>query len=209
MAEITIVNPHNEGRSEMEVTVNGEKWSIPRGETVDVPDYVVTEVRRSLAQRESLSLSDRDEREGEPESGGGGGSNVETATIEITVTDGTAAITSGEFPDWFTADNSQQIIGTVEIDGILAGEQPQDPTEEIECRAGITDIAMVPGLEEALISAAYSKLVGEKTYLGLVACFPSTVTQVVNMEVTGMSSPSGGTLISGNIILTLGYLQET
>ena len=33
---------------------------------------------------------------------GGSGSNVETATIEITVTDSTPTITSGEFPDWCT-----------------------------------------------------------------------------------------------------------
>ena len=116
MAEITIVKPHDEGESALEVTVNGEKWSLTRGETVDVPEYIATEVRRSLAQRDSLSLADIDEREGEPESGGSGGgggesSSAETATIEITVTDGTPAITSGEFPDWCTESNTDYIFG--------------------------------------------------------------------------------------------------
>ncbi len=45
--------------------------------------------------------------------GGGGSSNIETATIEITVTDGTPAITSGEFPDWLTAENDENIFGKV------------------------------------------------------------------------------------------------
>lgn len=42
---------------------------------------------------------------------GGGSSNVETATIEITVTDSTPTITSGEFPDWCTTANSDYIYG--------------------------------------------------------------------------------------------------
>lgn len=117
MAEITIVKPHDEGKSALEVTVNGEKWSLTRGETVDVPEYIAAEVRRSLAQRDSLSLSDRDEREdtGEGGGGGGGGSNVETATIEITVTDSTATITSGEFPEWCTPANIEYIYGNMSV----------------------------------------------------------------------------------------------
>lgn len=48
--------------------------------------------------------------------GGGGGGDVETATIVITVTNGTAAITSGAFPDWFTPENFGSIYGDVAVD---------------------------------------------------------------------------------------------
>ena len=51
-------------------------------------------------------------------SGGGGGSNVETATIEITVTDSTPAITSGEFPDWCTEANSEHIYGEINLENV-------------------------------------------------------------------------------------------
>lgn len=58
--------------------------------------------------------------------GGGESSNVETATIVITVTDSTPAITSGEFPDWCTVANSNNIYGKAELDGcyyIYEGEE--------------------------------------------------------------------------------------
>lgn len=43
--------------------------------------------------------------------GGGGGGDVETATIVITVINGTATITSGEFPEWCYAGNAEHIYG--------------------------------------------------------------------------------------------------
>ena len=48
-------------------------------------------------------------------SGGGGGGNVETATIEISITNSTPTITSGEFPEWCTEENSDYIYGRVLI----------------------------------------------------------------------------------------------
>lgn len=53
--------------------------------------------------------------------GGGSGSNVETATIEVTVTDSTPAITSGEFPDWLTSENGENIFGKVKTEPRVYG----------------------------------------------------------------------------------------
>ena len=56
--------------------------------------------------------------------GGGGGGNVETATIVITVTNGTATITSGAFPDWCTADNNMNIYGQMDLSNALVEGEP-------------------------------------------------------------------------------------
>lgn len=55
-------------------------------------------------------------------SGGGGGGNAETATIVISITNSTPTITSGEFPEWCTAENSDYIYGRVLIWHCTSGE---------------------------------------------------------------------------------------
>jgi hypothetical protein len=54
--------------------------------------------------------------------GGGGGGNAETATIEISITNSTPTITSGEFPEWCTAENSDYIFGKVKLWQCITGE---------------------------------------------------------------------------------------
>ena len=60
-----------------------------------------------------------------------GGAN--TAVIDIDVANGTATITSGEFPYWCTGINSDYIWGTIYINnGFVAGDI--DNSADIECR---------------------------------------------------------------------------
>ena len=70
MEEIKLIKPHHEGDSDLEVVVNGKKWKINIGETEKVPEFIATEVRRSIAKSDGLGLTDHTEAEPEESSGG-------------------------------------------------------------------------------------------------------------------------------------------
>ena len=82
-------------------------------------------------------------------SGGGGGGNAETATIVITVTDGTPAITSGAFPDWCTAENSDYIYGKTIFEGNITIETGLIKIYAKEELSTPADVLFFYGCEEA------------------------------------------------------------
>lgn len=189
MADITIIKPHDEGRSALEVTVNDEKFVITRGEKTSVPAYVAAEVRRSIALRDDMGLSDIDERE--DTGGGGGGSNVETATIEIAVADGTPAITSGEFPEWCTAENSDYIYGKIGIKDVYIGDNTIEDALSI-----LIGIVAVDGLE--IFTSA------TQTGYGVLQ-FPKELSSIL---LDAPAPNTSGQITRGTLTITLIYMPE-
>ena len=118
---------------------------------------------------------------------GGSGSNVETATIEITVTDSTPTITSGEFPDWCTEANSEHIYGKTVLENVYISGASE----------GVTGTVIVVGVVSMETTDGVLNIVPETGYGFAVAKDLSYVGGFTNDQVT-----------SGKLIITLIHMPK-